>query len=170
MAFETLFDASNGTIYKFENKGDQLEGYFMGSFDYQGDYGPTKRHVFSTPEGAVIVFGQKHLMQLLPQIKVGTMVRLTYIDDLAPKKKGQHPMKLFKPEQDRKNVIEVNGVELAPALTETTEDDVPSNFEPVTEEPIDEAPPARATRPATPARTPSAAQQAAVRSVLSAKR
>lgn len=165
MAFETLFDASNATVFKFEAKGDVLEGYYMGSFDHEGDYGPTKKHIFDTKNGAICVFGQRNLIQTLPTVKPGTMVRITYTDELAPKAKGRQPMKLFKFEQDRKNVREVAGIELTPAA-----DDL-GNWDTVdADTPTDEAPPTRATRPATPARTPSAETQASVRAALSGKR
>lgn len=109
MAFERVFDASNGSVYKFEQVGDILEGYFMGSFDYEGDYGPTKKHTFKTEKGPVVIFGQRSLMQQLPSVKPGVMVRITYANDLPPKKKGQSPMKLFTIEQDKKNTTEVTG-------------------------------------------------------------
>lgn len=167
MAFETLFDASNATPAKFEKFGDQVEGYYMGSFPYEGDYGPTKKHIFSGNAGAVVVFGQKHLIDLLPTVKPGTMVRVTYVDDKPTKRQ---PMKLFKIEQDKKNTIEVTGVELTPAATadEPDTDDTRGDYTEV--EALDEAPPARATRPAAPARAPSAAQQASARALLSGKR
>lgn len=164
MAFETLFDASNATVFKFDNKGDELVGYYMGSFDHEGDYGPTKKHIFDTANGAVCVFGQRNLIQTLPTVKPGTMVRLTYTSDLEPKAKGRQPMKLFKFEQDRKNTREVAGVE----LEATAAADV-ANYEPIDtseDDALDTVAPARASRPTIPARTPSAAQQAAVRATL----
>ena len=110
MAFEPVFDASSATAFKFENKGDVLEGYYMGSFDYEGDYGPTKRHMFNTKQGAVVVFGQRNLMQTLPSIKAGTMVRITYNEDKITAK-GRAPMKVFGFEQDRKDTVLVSGVD-----------------------------------------------------------
>ncbi len=167
MAFETLFDASNATAFKFENKGDVLEGYYMGSFDFEGDYGPTKKHVFDTDKGAVLVFGQRNLIQTLPTVKPGTKVRITYTDDLAPKAKGRQPMKLFKFEQDRKDTREVNGVDLEPAAKD---DDWTDGVDETTFEAVEEAPPAKATKPSTPARTPSAASQQETRNLLAGKR
>lgn len=168
MAFETLFDASNATVYKFEKTGDTLEGYYMGSFDHTGDYGPTKKHIFDTKAGAICVFGQRHLLDTLPTVKAGTMVRITYTSDLAPKAKGRQPMKLFKFEQDKTRTVEVTGVELTP-MAAAAEDE--GAFEAVeAEAPLDEAPPVRAARPTMPARTATAAQQAAVRNALSGKR
>ena len=48
MAFEPVFDASNATPFKFENMGDKIEGYYMGSFDYTGTTAPPKS-IFSRP-------------------------------------------------------------------------------------------------------------------------
>lgn len=166
MAFETLFDASNATVFKFETKGDVLEGYYMGSFDHEGDYGPTKKHIFDTKSGAICIFGQRHLIQTLPSVKPGTMVRITYNDDLAPKAKGRQPMKLFKFEQDRKNVRDVSGVELLPT-------DTGSNFEAVdtAEDDVTDVPaPTRAARPAVPAQAPSSERQSSTRALLAGKR
>lgn len=136
MAFEPVFDASSATAFKFENKGDVLEGYYMGSFDYEGDYGPTKRHIFNTKNGAVVVFGQRNLMQTLPSIKPGTMVRITYTDEKITAK-GRAPMKVFNFEQDRSERIHVSGVDFTKTDEEftssgddddSTEETVPANY------------------------------------------
>lgn len=150
MAFEKVFDAGQATVKKFENVGDKIEGYYMGSFDFEGDYGLTKKHVFQTENGAELVFGQRHLIQQLPTIKPGTMVRVVYTEDLAPKKKGQHPMKLFSFEQDKKNTIDVVGVD---STWEAAADSAPEQEDTAL---ADEVAPARAIRPATPAPAPSA--------------
>lgn len=169
MAFETVFDASQASVYKFENKGDKMEGYYMGSFDHTGDYGPTKKHVFQTERGAEVIFGQRHLMQQLPNIKAGTMVRITYTEDLAPKAKGRQPMKLFKFEQDRKNTIDVVGVDFTPtAETASSFEDVSDDVQDDIQE-LDTTPPQRATRPAIPASAPSAASIAAAQRALSGR-
>ncbi len=172
MGFEKVFDAQNGTVFKFEEKGAVLEGHYMGSFDFEGDYGPTKRHVFSTDQGAVIVIGQRHLIQTLPTIKVGTMVRITYDSDLPPKKKGQQPMKLFGFEQDKKNCIDVAEAEAAATEFGSTEPDELDETDPDADEPapLDEAPPARAKPPQRAAQAPSAERQRAVQDLLAGKR
>jgi hypothetical protein len=161
MAFETVFDASNGTIFKFEKPGDTLEGYYMGSFDYEGDYGPTKKHAFSTEAGAVVVFGQRNLLQLLPSVKPGVMIRVTYTEDLPPKKKGQQPMKLFKVEQDKKNTIEVGEVQHERAAAADTDADL-DDADLAADDSLDDVViPNRATRPAQ-AAAPQAAKTAAL--------
>lgn len=172
MAFEKLFDASNATPFKFEKKGATLEGYYMGSFDYEGDYGPTKKHIFNTAAGAVVLFGQRNLMQQLPAAKVGAMTRITYTSD-RDSGKGKAPMKLFSIEQDRGNKVEVIGVDLTP--TDTVDEDAGSFSALDTEETdaddyesaIDEAPPARTVAPKRAAVAPDAERQRKVQELLS---
>ncbi len=173
MGFERIFDASNASPFKFEGKGSVLEGYFMGSFDYQGDYGPTKKHVFQTKRGAEVVFGQRNLLQQLPSVKPGTMVRITYTGDLESTKKGRQPMKLFTIEHDRGNTIEVVGVELNSPQEPEEVSSYDSNEEVSLdndEEALDTAPAARATPPRRPAQAPSAASQAKVQELLNRSR
>jgi hypothetical protein len=158
MAFEKVFDASNGEVFKFDTIGDILEGYYMGSFDYQGDYQPTKKHVFSTEKGAVVTFGQRNLIQLLPSVKPGTMVRITYTEDLPPKKKGQHPMKLFEVLQDRKNTILVGEVQHDVGDEEGEVEDADFSADDTAQ---DVVAPARASKPAQ-AATPQPAKTAAL--------
>lgn len=160
MAFEDVFDAGQATPKKFESIGDFIEGYYMGTFDFEGDYGPSKKHVFQTEKGAEVVFGQRHLIQQLPTIKPGTMVRVTYTEDLPPKKKGQHPMKLFRFQQDKKNTIDVVGVDTSWTAPEDDGQDAP---------PSDEAPVTRATKPANPAPSPSRDGQAAAQRLLNGR-
>jgi hypothetical protein len=167
MAFKPVFDAGNAQVRKFENVGDQLEGYYMGSFDFEGDYGPNKKHVFQTSNGAEVVFGQAHLKQLLPSVKPGTMVRITLTGELAAKKKGRQPMKMFQIEQDTDNVTEVTGVDFN--ATDSSVDEGPDTDVDSEESSLDEAPPARATAPARPAAAPTADRIAAVQARLSGK-
>ncbi len=165
MAYEPLFDASNATPYKFEKVGDTLEGYYMGSFDFQGDYGPTKKHIFQTQAGAVVVFGQRNLIQQLPTARVGAMTLITLTGELPNKKKGMHPMNLFGIQQDKKNTIEVTGVDLTP--TDAVDEDELSETDDNTDsEPLDETPPARAAAPKRAAVAPDAERQRKVQELL----
>ena len=171
MAFERIFDASNATPFKFEGVGSTLEGYFMGSFDHTGDYGPTKKHIFQTKTGATVVFGQRNLLQQLPTVTPGVIVRITYTGDLAGKIKGRAPMKLFTIEHDKSNTIAVAGVD----FNQTDEQEPEANFEAVEEAPLDEeepveAAPPRAAAPRQPARPPSSANQASVQELLNRNR
>lgn len=168
MAFETLFDAGNASVKKFESIGDQIEGRYMGSFDFEGDYGPNKKHVFNTSEGAVVVFGQAHLKQLLPLVKPGTMVRVTLTGEKAALKKGRHPMKLFTIEQDKTDFVEVAGVDFNKTDTSVADDtiDAGSYSE---EETLEGAAPPRVAASAKAAVPPSADRAAAVRATLAAR-
>jgi len=168
MAFQALFDASNGTPFKFENIGDSLEAYYMGSFDYEGDYGPTKKHVFKTEtDDAVVVFGQRSLMQLLPSATVGAMLRVTLTGSKPAAKKGQQPMKLYKIEQDIKNTTHVAGVKTDADTTDAEyvnpSDEDAENADGPADEP--QLPPARAPQAAA-GKLPSQAAQDKVRELL----
>lgn len=167
MAFKPVFDAGNAQVRKFESVGDSIEGYYMGSFDFEGDYGPNKKHVFQTAAGAEVVFGQAHLKQLLPSVKPGTMVRITLTGELAAKKKGRQPMKMFKIEQDTENTTEVAGVDFTATDSSVDADLVDTNLD-SDEQALDEAPPARPTAPARVASAPSADRIAAVQAKLRA--
>lgn len=167
MAFEKLFDASNAAPFKFESKGTVLEGYFMGSFEHNGDYGKTKKHIFKTAQGAVVVFGQTNLMQQLPSAVVGAMTRITYKDDKLSDKKGRHPMKLFEIEQDKKEKIDVVGVDLTPTESyDDNTDDVDAETDVDSDDAVDEAPPAKAQAPKKPAVAPDAERQRKVQELL----
>ena len=168
MAFEQIFDASNASPFKFEGVGAILEGYYMGSYDYTGDYGPTKKHVFNTKQGAVVVFGQRNLMQQLPSVTTGVMVRITYTGDLAPKAKGRAAMKLFKIEHDKDNTVSVAGVNLEKTEEpsyETVDEDGPGEQE----EPLDVIQPAAPKAPAR-AVAPPQANQDRVRALLASRK
>lgn len=169
MAFEALFDATNATPFKFEEIGTILEAYYMGSFDYEGDYGPTKKHIFKTAaDEPLVVFGQKNLMQQLPTAQVGAMLRVTYTGDKPAAKKGQHPMKLFKIEQDRKNTTDVVSVktETAPIEDDTGYANPSDDADEVEDTVIDEPVLPRAAAPRVPGKLPSQASQDKVRELL----
>lgn len=175
MAYETLFDASNATPVKFEKQGDSVEGYFMGSADHTGDYGPTKKHIFKTEQGAVVIFGQRNLMQQLPTAKVGWKTLITYTGDKPSAKKGFHAMKLFVIKQDPKDTIEVAGVDLTP--TENTENYAPNvdnNYEAdesdVDLPEVEAAPLPRAVAPRVPAKAPDNATKLKMQELLNKHR
>lgn len=174
MAFETLFDASTATSFKFEKVGDVLEAFYMGSFDHTGDYGPTQKHLFKAADGgALIIFGQRNLMQQLPTAKVGYMTRITYNGDKASTVKGRQPMKLFVIQQDKKNTTEVSGVDFTPTddVTGSSDYQTPSQTEFDLDDdtettPADEPAAPRAAAPRQAAKAPDAAAQARVQALL----
>lgn len=93
MAFKRKTDTGSGEQFKFERVNQKLTGYYLGSFDHDGEYGPTKKHVFKTPKGIQVVFGQTHLTQLLDGERPGPLMQVTYTGD---KKTGKgKPMKQY---------------------------------------------------------------------------
>ncbi len=180
MAFEKVFDAGQAAPHKFEKVGDKLEGRFMGSFPHEGDYGPTKKHIFDTPKGPVVVFGQKHLMDQLPGVKPGTMVKIVFKEEKPAQKKGRHPMKIFEIYQDKDSWIAVEGVDSEPSeeLVETdgyealnSTDDLGDESSLDAEEPApDELPPSARQPQRVNAPAPDAARQAKVNALLNKAR
>lgn len=168
MAFKKVVAANNATVVKFENIGDVIEGYYLGSFDHVGDYGPTKKHLFQTKTGTVVVFGQKNLTDELPKFPVGSSLRVIYTSSLAPTKKGRHPMKLFEFEKDDTDNMDMTSVDVS-----TTEEpqfsDEGAETSGEAETPPDEVPPARPQAPAAPARAPSLQAQQNVKNTLANK-
>lgn len=166
MAFENIFDASNAKSFKFETIGTVFEAYYMGSFDYTGDYGPTQKHVFKTAAAgeATIIFGQRNLMQQLPACKVGLMTRITYEKDLAPSAKGRSPMKLFQIAQDKKLTTDVTGYEVDGYANPSDDLLDAEGSEDVAA--TDEIQAPRALAPKAPAKAPDAAKQAHVQALL----
>jgi hypothetical protein len=97
----------SGDIFKFETKGDSLTGYYLGSQDFQGDFGPTKKHLFKTETGVKIVIGQGYLTNLLTgsdPVAPGTLVRVTF-EGTKKGKKG-NPMKVYDLEIDADQVLD----------------------------------------------------------------
>lgn len=114
-----------GEMYKFETKGQTLTAYYMGSQDIDGAYGPSKKHIFRTPEGVVkTVFGQTHLGNQLTdptsEIRPGMLVRITY--DGTQKTKGGN-MKVYLVDYDPSQTQEAGEVAAAEAGWSQTEED-----------------------------------------------
>lgn len=185
MAFKRKTDTSGGDQFKFERVGQQITGHYLGSFDFEGDYGPTKKHLFKTAKGIKVVFGQRHLTELLEGETVGQLVQVTYVKDIASKKKGYKPMKSFTLDIDDENVLDESeipenldtaGETVDDDNTETEEvdaaaDDEPSDVE-EEEEPMDEVktPPARRAAPPAAVKGPSAANRSKVEQLLKSRK
>lgn len=118
MAFKTAISAASGEQYKFEKIGQQVQGYYCGSFDHSGDYGDTKKHLIQTDKGMICIFGQKHLIQLLEGIQVGVMVIITYTALQPSKKKGFNPMKVFQVQYDEEDNLDNEALAAATAPAE----------------------------------------------------
>jgi hypothetical protein len=120
MAFERKTD--NGEVVKLENKGDSVTGYYLGSVDHQGDYGPTKKHLLKTTNGVKVIFGQKQLTGLLEDVEPGYLVRITR-DGSKPGKKG-NPMKTYFLDIDREQRMSQEEMITDESLDDTPQDEV----------------------------------------------
>lgn len=117
MAFRRKQDVGSGDQFKFEKVGQKLQGHYLGSFDHDGKYGPTKKHVFKTTKGIKVVFGQTHLTQLLEGEAAGPMMIATYVGDKKVQK--GNPMKEFTLDIDPDQVLDAD--ELPDAIEAATE-------------------------------------------------
>ncbi len=159
------------------------EGYYIGSRDIPSKFSKTgfsKLHVFSqgtvggTPvKGSLGVFGKTDLDSKMAVVEVGARTRLTNTGSV-PTNKGNDMLK-YRVQVDRSDAIDVSSI----AGTETNTGGVAGEEETQyadggveetdldsEETQVDELPPVRATRPATPAQAPSAARQAQVQALL----
>lgn len=165
MAFKKKQDVTSGEQFKFENEGDTLTGYYLGSFAHEGDYGPTKKHLFKTEKGIKVVFGQTHLTQLLEGEPQGILVRVTY--ENSKKMRKGNPMKMYALDIDSECVLDgvsvSNSVSDANTGSDEEEDDV-SNYE--QEEEVHTA----IAKPTLSAKAPNAAQQQKVNDLLARTR
>lgn len=93
--FKKKIDVSGGEGFKFDNVGDTLTGFYLGSFPHEGNYAPTTKHLFKTERGILTIFGQRHLTSLLEGEKTGVLMQVTYSGTKASKKKGYAPMKMY---------------------------------------------------------------------------
>lgn len=154
MAFIRKQDGGGGSIFKFETKGQSLTGVYLGSVDFEGDYGPTKKHSFKTEDGIKVVFGQAMLTDLL-QGEEGKLVLITYASDKASKK--GRPTKMYTLDVDSEY--------------EASEDDMAAYAEDPSEQddtPADEVVTAPASNKLA-GRAPGASQKATVAALLNRK-
>lgn len=109
MAFEKLSEKKS---VKFEKQGDVFEGYYIGSLEFEGKYGPTTKYGFVTAKGErKDIIGQKFLKGLLPDAVPGLMTRVTFTG-YKPSGKG-NPTKTYEVAQDPDNVKDVSEYSLA---------------------------------------------------------
>lgn len=138
MAFKRKADVGQGEVFKFEKIGQQITGFYLGSFDHAGNYGPTKKHVFKTPKGVKVVFGQGHLTQLLEGEAPGQLMQITYAGDKKLKK--GNPMKEYTLDIDADQTLDADEIpgELEassePEEYESPESDEPTEVEEEEEE------------------------------------
>ncbi len=109
MAFKKKLDIGTTIMVKFEEIGQQLQGYYIGTFEITIKQRLVDKHVFQNEQGLISVLGQTHLTSLLQGIPVGTMVRATLVG--SKKTQQPQPMKLFEVEYDETDRIDVGQVE-----------------------------------------------------------
>jgi hypothetical protein len=110
MAFEKDNEMS-GEFFKFTNIGDSLTGVYLGSFPFNGKYGPTTKLIFKTQEGLKAVVPSKVLSDWADTKTPGQLVRITYSAS-KPSKQG-NPTKLFDFEVDTSYVADDADIEAA---------------------------------------------------------
>ncbi len=139
MAFKRKTDTTSGEQYKFDAVGQQLTGYYLGSHDHDGDYGPTKKHLFKTAKGVKVVFGQRHLTDLLAGEAIGTLMQITYVGDKKMKK--GNPMKQYTLDIDTDNTLDSDEVTAAQEASQESEEGGTAGFDEEPSEIEDEEPP-----------------------------
>lgn len=164
MAFKKKIDVGSTQTFKFEKIGDELTGYYVGTFGIVIDGRDVKKHVFQTDKGLVSVLGQTHLTQQLEGLELGTLIKATF-ESTKKTKPGRQPMKMFGLEYDDEDKIDVGAVVAqanadaeAGASEEEPAEPEYEGEEGTEEEPEAEQEPVKAAAPAktAPARTPAA--------------
>lgn len=88
----------------------QLEGYYLGYKEVDGEFGPSRLHIFQTAEGNVGIWGKTRLNAKLTNNLLGFMLLVTFTGMIAPKKKGRKPSYGYEVQYDDENVIDVSGL------------------------------------------------------------
>lgn len=178
MAYKTKFDGSTNEAIQLgginpktqKENPTSIEGYFLGTRDTDGEYGPGKLHIFQTEKGTVGVWGKARLNGLLTSELVGQMVLVTFTGMVAPTKKGRKPAYGYEVQHDNDNVIDTTGINLNSAPVVADNDYSDNGSEDLESEFQDEIVPARNVKATNPARAANAEQQAKVKALLSGKR
>lgn len=165
-------NSQQGEVFKFENPGDTLKGYYLGTQEAEGKYGPCLKHLFKTDSGVKVTFGSKGLNDLLEGEKPGTLAEIVYTHDQQGKDKKKAAMKMFDSTWYDSDVLDSSevseSVNAANSEDEEDYDDEPADI-------ADEEVPADEVRTA-PARSvprasaPSSAQQRKVQELLAKRR
>lgn len=120
MAFKRKLDTGSGEGFKFETIGQKLTGFYLGTFPFDGSFGPTVKHLFKTTNGKIVsVIGQKHLSGLLESETAGPLMQITYTADKKGKK--GNPMKMYTVDIDTDQTVPVD--ELPHSIEESSEPD-----------------------------------------------
>lgn len=130
MAFKevVLLDSSNtialGGVDKNTNKPNptSITGYYMGSEERQGNYGPFKLHKFQTTKGLVGIYGKADMNKKLGQVPIGTQTTVTDTGKTERGPKG-NTKRIFKVQQDAEDTIEVQSSNANPGSESFDEGD-----------------------------------------------
>lgn len=165
MGFKRKTDTSGGEQFKFETIGQKLTGFYLGSVEHNGEYGPTKKHLFKTKQGIKVVFGQTHLTSLLEGEVPGSLMLVTYESNKKVRK--GNPMKMYTLDIDVDNQLDsseiVAGVD---AATSQEQDEYSDESEDISIDEVSTAPAKSLPRAA----APSAAARAATNDLLNRNR
>lgn len=147
------------------------EGYYLGHKEVDSPKSKTGKaylHILQTEDGNLGIWGKTDLDRKMKQVKPGEMIRITQEGKLVTKNGDMYK---YQVEVDKDNTIEVSlSKPSEEASSEDYADDEGEDDVDAEETQPDELPPARAARPAIPAATPSAAQQAKVAALLAKSR
>jgi hypothetical protein len=108
MAYQEKFSGDADKTVALVNKGDSIEGYFIGSKEIESEYGMTKLHIFQTKEGNIGVWGKTHLNKLLTPDLLGMMCFAEFTGMIQPKKKGRKPAYGYKVKFDPDKKVPIN--------------------------------------------------------------
>jgi hypothetical protein len=156
---------SAGEVFKFATVGDSLQGYFVGSEEGTGEFGPHTKYLFKTDSGVKVVFGSKGLNDILEGENPGPFVTITYVGTKESKKRGRQPMKMFEADWDDENMLPDAEIDSANEDASSSEEYYTDDFDTPADEVV--TAPVR-TKPK--AMLPSAAAQASVQAMLSSKK
>ncbi len=107
MAFQEVNVSGGGEKFKFESKGDKIEGHYLGDDTINIAGKEVIRHTFKTAKATISTLGSYQLNEVMEKVTPGQLVRVTYTGDKALK--AGKSMKTFKLEVDNTNTITVTG-------------------------------------------------------------
>ena len=126
MAYIEKTGGSTDRTMALINKGDKIEGFYLGSKDVDSDYGVAKLHIFQTQEERVGIWGKTYLDTLLTSDLLGLQCLVEMTGIIPPKKKGRRPAYGYKVLFDKDKKMDISHVSL-PAIEVNAED---SSFDP----------------------------------------
>jgi hypothetical protein len=125
MAFKKVLDtASAKETIRLGGEGNpsSVEGYFLGTRKVETEYGEAQLHAFQTKKGVIAVWGKTIMNNLLAQVPVGEMTRVTFTG-MGEKKKGRNPAYLYNVEHDESEKIDTGSIDLVSATSTDEEED-----------------------------------------------